>query len=60
MLSGFFTSLASVEREKVADVTYTATVYRSLYATRAAGLAVVPVIMLLMTPPVKRLMATRD
>ena len=59
-LSGFFTSLASVDRERVADVAYTASVYRSLYATCAAGLAVVAVIMLLITPPVKRLMATRD
>jgi POT family proton-dependent oligopeptide transporter len=55
--SGFLTSLAAVDRERVADVSYTASVYQTLFTRGAIGLAVVAVIMLLVTPGLKRLMA---
>ena len=54
--SGFLTSLAAVERERVADVPYTASVYGGLYWKSAAGLAVVAVLMALAVPLLKRLM----
>lgn len=55
--SGFFTSLAAVEKGRVADVGYTATVYGGLYGKMAMGLAVVAVVMLAVAPILKRLMA---
>jgi POT family proton-dependent oligopeptide transporter len=55
--SGFFTSLAAVEKEKVADVPYTAAVYGGLYGRMAMGLAVVAVVMAVVAPFLKRLMA---
>jgi POT family proton-dependent oligopeptide transporter len=55
--SGFFTSLAAVEKEKVGDVPYTAAVYGGLYGKMAMGLAVVAVVMLVVAPFLKRLMA---
>ena len=55
--SGFLTSLAAVDRARVGDVSYTASVYRTLFTRGAVGLAVVAVIMLLVTPRLKRLMA---
>ncbi len=55
--SGFLTSLAAIERERVADVPYTAGVYSGLYGKSAMGLAVVAVVMLLAVPFLKRLMA---
>ena len=55
--SGFLTSLAAVERERVTDVPYTAGVYSGLYGKSAIGLAVVAVVMLLLVPFLKRLMA---
>ncbi len=54
--SGFFTSLAAVEKEKVADVPYTAAVYGDLYLKMAIGLAVVAVVMAVVAPFLKRLM----
>jgi POT family proton-dependent oligopeptide transporter len=55
--SGFLTSLAAVDRARIADVPYTASVYSNLYAKSAMGLAVVAVVMLLVVPFLKRLMA---
>jgi dipeptide/tripeptide permease len=55
--SGFLTSLAAVDRARVADVPYTASVYSNLYAKSAMGLAVVTVVMLLVMPVLKKLMA---
>lgn len=55
--SGFLTSLAAVDRERVGDVPYTASVYNGLYTKSAAGLAVVAVVMLLVVPGLKKLMA---
>jgi POT family proton-dependent oligopeptide transporter len=55
--SGFLTSLAAVDRERVADVPYTASVYSNLYLKSAMGLAVVAVVMLVVAPFLKRLMA---
>jgi POT family proton-dependent oligopeptide transporter len=55
--SGFLTSLAAVDRSRVGDVPYTASVYSSLYAKSAIGLAVVAVVMLLVVPGLKKLMA---
>jgi POT family proton-dependent oligopeptide transporter len=54
--SGFLTSLAAVDRERIADVPYTASVYQTLFTRGAIGLAVVAVIMLVATPGLKRLM----
>jgi POT family proton-dependent oligopeptide transporter len=55
--SGFLTSMAAVDRERVGDVPYTASVYQLLFTRGAIGLAVVAVIMLLVTPGLRRLMA---
>ncbi|MBF0544244.1 MAG: MFS transporter [Candidatus Riflebacteria bacterium] len=55
--SGFLTSLASVEKEKIDDVAYTASVYFNLYWKCSIALAVVAVIMFLISPLVKKLMA---
>jgi POT family proton-dependent oligopeptide transporter len=55
--SGFLTSLAAVERGRIGDVPYTASVYSSLYAKSAIGLAVVAVVMVVVVPFLKRLMA---
>ena len=55
--SGFLTSLAAVERARVAEVPYTAGVYGGLYGKSAVGLAVVAVVMLLVVPFLRRLMA---
>ena len=55
--SGFLTSLAAVDRERIADVSYTASVYQTLFTRGAVGLAVVAVIMLVVSPGLKRLMA---
>ena len=55
--SGFLTSLAAVDRARVADVSYTASVYQTLFTRGAIGLAVVAVIMVIVTPGLKRLMA---
>lgn len=57
--SGFLTSLADIEKERVTDVTYTATVYFGLYWKCAVGLSVVVVLMFMMVPLVKRLMDNR-
>ena len=57
--SGFLASLASVDKEKSADITYTATAYFALYWRCAALLAFVALVMLVITPFVKRLMAAR-
>lgn len=54
--SGFLTSKASIAKERIEDVAYTAGVYSGLYSQCAKLLAVVAVIMLVMTPLVKRLM----
>ncbi len=54
--SGFLTSLAAVDKARIADVPYTAGVYSGLYLKCAVALAVVAVIMLLVTPLLKRLM----
>jgi POT family proton-dependent oligopeptide transporter len=54
--SGFLTSLAAVDRERVADVGYAASVYQTLFTRGAIGLAVVAVIMLVVTPGLRRLM----
>jgi POT family proton-dependent oligopeptide transporter len=55
--SGFFTSLAAVDRERVGDVAHTASVYSRLFATGAIGLAVVAVVMATVAPFLKRLMS---
>ncbi len=55
--SGFFTSLAAVQKDRIADVPYTAGVYGDLYGKMAMGLAVVAVVMLVVAPILKRLMA---
>jgi len=55
--SGFLTSLAAVDRERIADVPYTAAVYSNLYGKSALGLAGVAVVMVLAVPMLKRLMA---
>jgi proton-dependent oligopeptide transporter, POT family len=55
--SGFLTSLAAVERERIGEVPYTASVYSSLFAKGAIGLAVVAVVMTAVAPLLKRLMA---
>lgn len=55
--SGFLTSLAKIDKEKTTDVAYTANVYFGLYWRCAAGLAVIAVVMLAISPFVKRLMA---
>jgi len=55
--SGFLTSLAAVERSRVADVRYTASVYQTLFQRGAVGLAVVAVIMMVATPWLRGLMA---
>jgi len=49
--------MAAVDRERVGDVPYTASVYQLLFTRGAIGLAVVAVIMLLVTPGLRRLMA---
>ncbi len=55
--SGFLTSLAAVDKARVADVPYTASVYSGLYLKCAVGLAIVAAIMMAVTPLLKRLMA---
>jgi proton-dependent oligopeptide transporter, POT family len=55
--SGLLTSLADVKKDRAQDVAYTATAYSGLYGRCAAVLAVVAVLMMLVTPLVKRLMA---
>jgi len=55
--SGFLTSLAAVDKAKVGDVVYTATVYNGLFLWCTGALAVVAVGMLLTVPVLKRLMA---
>ena len=55
--SGFLTSLAAVDRERVADVPYTGSVYGGLYGKCALALAGVAVIMTFTVPLLKRLMA---
>ncbi|HNV69056.1 MAG TPA: oligopeptide:H+ symporter, partial [Candidatus Ozemobacteraceae bacterium] len=57
--SGFLSSLAAVDKERITDVAFTAGVYGNLYGTCAVGLAVVAVIMLLITPLVKGLMTQK-
>lgn len=57
--SGFLSSLASIDKAKIEDVAYAAGVYSALYVKCAIGLAVITVLMLLVTPLVKRLMAAR-
>lgn len=57
--SGFLTSLAAIEKERVTEVAYTAGVYFGLYWKCSLGLSVVALLMLAMTPLVKRLMATK-
>jgi proton-dependent oligopeptide transporter, POT family len=57
--SGFLTSLANVDKARVQDVSYTASVYFGLYWRCAVGLGIVAVVMLVATPYVKKLMAGR-
>nr|MBP7633733.1 MFS transporter [Candidatus Ozemobacteraceae bacterium] len=57
--SGFLSSLASIDKAKIEDVGYAAGVYSGLYTNCAIGLAIITVLMLLVTPLVKRLMAAR-
>jgi dipeptide/tripeptide permease len=57
--SGFLTSLAKVDEARLADVAYTSGVYFGLYWRCAAALGIVAVVMLGITPFVKRLMAVR-
>lgn len=57
--SGFLTSLAEVDPARVTDVSYTANVYFNLYWRCAAALGGVAVVMFILTPFVKRLMAVR-
>ncbi|MBF0500856.1 MAG: peptide MFS transporter [Candidatus Riflebacteria bacterium] len=54
--SGFLTSLASVEKEKVDDIVYTATVYSGLYWKCSVVLGVAAVVMFITTPLMKKLM----
>jgi POT family proton-dependent oligopeptide transporter len=54
--SGLLTSLAAVDRERVADVGYAASVYQTLFTRGAIGLAVVAALMLVVTPGLRRLM----
>ncbi|MFZ2957385.1 MAG: peptide MFS transporter [Candidatus Ozemobacteraceae bacterium] len=54
--SGFLTSLASIEKERVEDVVYTATVYSGLYTKCAMVLGIAAVVLFLMTPLIKKLM----
>jgi POT family proton-dependent oligopeptide transporter len=58
--SGVLTSLAEVKKDRVQDVSYSAAVYSGLYGRCAAALAVVAVLMLLVAPRVKRLMAGQE
>ena len=58
--SGFLTSLAAVDRERVGDVPYTASVYGGLYGKSALGLVAVAVVMLFAVPGLKRLMAAAE
>jgi hypothetical protein len=54
--SGFLTSLVNVDMSRVQDVSYTASAYFGLYWKCAVGLAIIAVIMLGITPLVKKLM----
>lgn len=58
--SGVLTSLADIKKDRVQDVSYSAAAYSGLYGRCAAALAVVAVLMMLVTPLVKRLMAGPD
>lgn len=54
--SGVLTSLADIKKDRLHDVSYSAGAYSGLYGRCAAALAVVAVLMLLVTPLVRRLM----
>lgn len=54
--SGFLTSLVNVDKSRLQDVSYTASAYFGLYWRCAVGLAIIAVIMLGITPLVKKLM----
>jgi len=54
--SGFLTSLVNVDKSRVQDVSYTASAYFGLYWRCAVGLAIIAVMMLGITPLVKKLM----
>jgi POT family proton-dependent oligopeptide transporter len=58
--SGVLTSLAEVKKDRVQDVSYSAAAYSGLYGRCAAALAVVALLMFLVTPLVKRLMAGQN
>jgi POT family proton-dependent oligopeptide transporter len=58
--SGVLTSLAEVQKDRVQDVSYSASVYGGLYGRCAAALAGVALLMVFVTPVVKRLMAGPD
>jgi POT family proton-dependent oligopeptide transporter len=53
--SGFLTSLVNVDKSRMQDVSYTASAYFGLYWKCAVGLAFVAVMMLGITPLVKKL-----
>ena len=55
--SGLLTSLAKVDKDKVHDVADTAAAFYGLYGRCALGLVFVALIMLAITPFVKRLMS---
>lgn len=57
--SGFLTSLTDIPKDKVKDIVYTSNIYYGLYWKCALALAGVAIIMLLITPFVKKLMAKK-
>ena len=57
--SGRLTSLVSIDKAKVNDVSYTAAAYAGLYWKCAAALAISAIIMFAITPFVKKLMNSR-
>lgn len=57
--AGYFSSLASIDKARVDDLSYTGMTYFGLYWRCAAGLAVVAAIMFIAIPSMKRLMLNR-